>query len=255
MQLFRAVTSRWPGRQQMDFKRGALAGAMITYAVVLQGCGWGLFTSRESDPVIEDYIQTGATGTSELGVLSTTASRRTIMMRLKNSASGKAGVVCAEPPPDVGEAFARVYAVEAAKQASHDVSVGGSSTVKGQVGANAAAMSAASTAIAPLLHRSQGLQLYRDGLHSLCQDLMNNIITDQEYSRRRNELMMVAKELILAELRVIGEWKPGLPSSVAGPSLPVPYGGRTQNSAMNSGTEAKTGPAKETLPTKSATGD
>lgn len=194
--------------------------AVLLAGLALQGCGWGLFTSRESDPMIEDYIQTGMTRTSELAVLSGTASRRAIVMRLKDSPSGKAGVVClVAPPPDVGEAFARLYSLEAGKQASHEATFGEGFGAKGQTGLNAAAVSAVSTSITPLLHRSQGIQFYRDGLYALCQDLMNNAITAQDYSLRHHELMMTAKELVLAELSIIGTWKPALPSGTSGPTL------------------------------------
>lgn len=184
----------------MNARLAIRLGAVVATAISLSGCGWGLFTSREFDPVIEDYLQIGATKTSGLGSLSTTASRCTVIMRMKDTPTRTQGIVCAELAPDVGEAFVRTYAIELAQRGGHDTASSGDNAAKGRLSNSAGLSSAGGTTIAPLLYRSQGLQFFRDGMYALCQDLMNGVVDKAQYSARRRELVNTAKEIMLAEI-------------------------------------------------------
>ena len=66
---------------------------------------------------------------------------------------------------------------------------------------------AVATQIAPLLYRTQGLQVYRDGLHSLCIDKMNGWLGghDKEttYITEKRYLMDEAIKLIQAEFKIM----------------------------------------------------
>jgi len=154
-------------------------------AGALTGCANRYFADRSTNPVIEDYINHGDDGAG-LGVMSTTASRRNVYIQLMPN--GVIGKICAEPPPDVGEAFAKSFAAS--------VETG---EIKGGLASSAA------TSIAPLLHRSQGLQLYRDSVSHLCFMYMNGVIKEAEFFTEEKEARKQAAKLIELEI----EKKPG----------------------------------------------
>lgn len=118
--------------------------------------------NRDTNPVIED------TATSPplwrrtmLTTFAMTASRRLVLTKFDDRGYL---IVCSEPPPDVGEAFA------SAVSNLLDVELpikGVPVKAKDQYARNAA------TQIMALLTRTQGLQIYRDSMHSLCVDRMN----------------------------------------------------------------------------------
>ena len=192
--------------------------ALFSFMLILSGCGWGLFTNRESDPVIEDYLQDGLTGSSRLGILSTTASRRTVVMRMNTPAEGGGGRLCAEPPPDVADALARNTAAELAQSGGSD-----------QPSFQAAFRNQVATSIAPLLYRSQGLQLHRDAAYFLCQQYLNNLIGVEEYNRRSMRIFERAADLVEAEVRIMPKIQRGLlPAPAAAPSLHPPQPGPAQ---------------------------
>ena len=65
---------------------------------------------------------------------------------------------------------------------------------------------AVATQIAPLIYRTQGLQFYRDGLHSLCIDRMNDWMpTKEDYLKQKQYLLDQAVALIKQELPIMGE--------------------------------------------------
>jgi hypothetical protein len=101
-------------------------------------------------------------------------------------------VTCAEPPPDVGETFAKALAAQlevSAPTKLGDVKVGGEFAEQ------------VATAIAPLMVRSQGLQVLRDSAYTLCIDRMNGwISSDSEYMRIKEERFKAAMKLIEMEL-------------------------------------------------------
>jgi len=146
---------------------------LVSLGASLSGCGVSYFASREDNPSIQDNFNRG-TGffydlfpTRTVNTFATTASRRVIIVAEDRDAQqGQRLEVCAEPPPDVGEAFASALTTglkAAVKEPKSGITAEGARNYA----------SATTTQIAPLLYRTQGLQFLRDGLHSLCVDRMN----------------------------------------------------------------------------------
>lgn len=73
---------------------------------------------------------------------------------------------CAEPSPDVGEAFASAVS-DALKLAVTEPKTGINGTLSNDYAR------AAMSQITPLIYRTQSLQIYRDAIHSHCIDRMN----------------------------------------------------------------------------------
>lgn len=175
----------------------------------LSGCGLSNIANRETNPTIQDTFDHWPWPFTARAVntFSTTASRRVVIVSVnhRNSAMGVEDLlICAEPPPDIGEAFASALASEL-KAAVKEPKSGITGELSGQYGR------AVSTQIAPLLYRTQGLQFLRDGLHSLCIDKMNGWIEDQlpanpspitnsNYREVKTLLINKAAQLILEEL-------------------------------------------------------
>jgi len=144
----------------------------------LQGCTF--FTSPKEQPIIEDKI--GEFGSSDdIGTLATTADRRLVIFDRKSHA------YCAEPSPDAADNL--VSAFSGALEGS-----GGDVTAKVEM-----AKSFAST-VKQLFIRTQGLQLYRDGMYSLCQDYVKGAVTPAEYKIRQEKLLEVSETLIKQEI-------------------------------------------------------
>ena len=125
-------------------------------------------SNRETNPVIQDTSLYVPLWRSTLDTFATTASRRLILAKF----DGKGNLTtCAEPAPDVGEAFA------AALSNSADVQI----PIKGvQVQVKDQYAREAATQIMSLLVRTQGLQIYRDSIYSLCVNKMNHWIGESE---------------------------------------------------------------------------
>ncbi len=177
------------------------------------GCGLSGIASRETNPVIQDYaggslsiggILTGNT----VSTFATTASRRMVLVREFYDEKERGFVVatCAEPSPDVGEAFASAIAdgIKIAAQ-TQGVPVELSNQYAKSV----------ATQISPLVYRTQGLQLYRDAVHGLCIDKMNKWIKSEatdpgirasdenSYEYQRKYYFDKAVTLITSELPVM----------------------------------------------------
>jgi hypothetical protein len=144
----------------------------IMLIISISGCS----TQRETDPLLVDDLSPSgfwSSASKSLGVnyegvnsLSSTASRRIVILKQDPTApKGKQVTLCSEPPPDVGEAFASAVS-DAIKAAGSDPS-GITASLSNDYARGAA------TQIAPLLYRTQGLQLYRDSIHGLCIDRLN----------------------------------------------------------------------------------
>ena len=56
------------------------------------------------------------------------------------------------------------------------------------------------TTVKSLFQRSQGVQLFRDGLYNLCQAHLNGAITATQYHDNYNKLLMKASEVIKDEV-------------------------------------------------------
>jgi hypothetical protein len=168
-----------------------------------------MWSHRDTNPSIQDEVYTTGIWSKWLGnprsvnTFATTASRRVVIVaeNLHNSDDKHGDVItCSEPPPDVGETFASAVA-DGLKIAAQDPKSG----ITGEL-ANQYARAVA-TQIAPLLYRTQGLQIYRDGLHNLCIDKMNKWLgneddkaSPQNYVAQKQALLDKAIDLIKTEL-------------------------------------------------------
>jgi hypothetical protein len=181
-----------PSKIRLSTSKMLKFGLSIMYAVLLSGCGISYLASRETNPVIQDYAQTSLFSKHSTVVFATTASRRLALVAEVNNRI----ITCAEPSPDVGESFAS--SIAAGLQAAGTVTPATGTKVSAELAAQYAR--AVATQIAPLLYRTQGLQLYRDSIYKLCIDRMNDWITQDEYAAERKAKYIQAIDLIKEEL-------------------------------------------------------
>jgi len=173
------------------------------------GCGLSVIASRESNPVIQDYAGNPVANIFKSNIISTfatTASRRIVLVREYKDENGeKIVAICAEPSPDVGEAFSSAIA-DAIKVAAPIEGV--------PVEVSNQYAKAVATEITPLVYRTQGLQLYRDAIYSLCIDKINGWgglatedtvlpVTIENYESLRKYFFDQAITLIKEELPVM----------------------------------------------------
>jgi hypothetical protein len=196
----------------MSLENGARLCLLVLAAASLNGCGTSMWSHRDTNPSIQDEVYTTGLFSRWFGnprsvnTFATTASRRVVIVAENLHDHGdkrdKQGdvITCSEPPPDVGETFASAVA-DGFKLAAQDPKSG----ITGEL-ANQYARAVA-TQIAPLLYRTQGLQLYRDSLHNLCIDRMNKWLgnddesaSSQNYLARKQALLDKAIDLIKTEL-------------------------------------------------------
>lgn len=167
---------------------------------LLSGCGMSFFSDRETNPIIQDIA---TSDTREINVYGTTASRRIVLMRedlvgdTTNGANGSSTfAMCAEPPPDVAETFAAALA--GGLRSGVDLTQGTDTKAGAEIAGQFTRQ--LSTQIAPLIFRTQGLQLYRDAQFGLCVDRLNNTINNDQYIIEKNLRFNKAAELIDKEL-------------------------------------------------------
>lgn len=192
-------TAMKPSKIEVAISEILKVALVIMCAASISGCGTSFLASRDTNPVIQDYATTNLTSFDRAVVFATTASRRLAIVAEDKNALGKV-VTCAEPPPDVGEAFASAIAagLQAAGSATPATGTKTSVDIAGQYGRSVA------TQIAPLIYRTQGLQLYRDSIYKLCIDRMNNWIKEDSYNseskyRFDEAIKLIEKELPLME--------------------------------------------------------
>jgi hypothetical protein len=138
---------------------------------------WGCAGMEYRPTIVEQRL--GA----DTRVLFLTAETRMVMY------NEKTGRYCAEPPPDVAQNI--LTSLQVAINAS-----GGK--LPADVGAEFS-RAAASTAQS-LLSRSQGLQMYRDGMYYLCQRFMNGVINQERYDHEAKELLTQTTNLVREEV-------------------------------------------------------
>jgi hypothetical protein len=175
------------------FRSLTVQGILILSLMIPVGCGWSFVADRKSNPIIKDYVGGTTREDEAIGVLGTTATHRAVIVRLNTqNGVGARGEFCPEPPPDVAQAIAESFA--AALQAEVNAPTG-------QPGGSGAAglASTFSSQISQLLRRSQGLQLYRDGMYYLCVAYINRIISAADYKANSDMLLRTAMELIKIE--------------------------------------------------------
>lgn len=161
--------------------------------------------SSKNTPVIQDYVGTKFWGESTTHVFSLTPERRTIIvMPRREFIDDKVGrervfKFCAEPPPDVAESIADSFRILAEAQLGKSTDI------------NASVELAKTFASSPqsLFYRSQGVQLFRDGMYNLCQAYLNGIIdTDSKYLNwyeelRKQAIILISKEIDkMQEIRI-----------------------------------------------------
>ena len=165
------------------------------------GCGMGIFNPNGA--IVEDKL-------GHFRTLAVTAERRVIMFNDEKKR------YCAEPPPDV------------AQNISSALRIAADATGKG-IDAGAQLSKAMGISVQRLMNRSQGLQLYRDGMYFLCQGFMNGVVNDTEFATKSNSLLQTAHELIKHEITVSNgninaAPTSALPSSPTLPPGPSPSG-------------------------------
>jgi hypothetical protein len=171
---------------------------LITFFASMIGCGLPQIAYRSTNPVIQDIATPPWFSGRSIDIIATTASRRLAI--LYQNQYSKSFVTCAEPPPDVGEVFAEAITTGLKASATVTPQAGGSGS--GELAAQFGR--AVATQIAPLLYRTQGLQLYRDATYKLCIDKMNGWIQSlEEYEYERRQKFELALELIKQELPVM----------------------------------------------------
>lgn len=193
----------------------------MAIGLLMQGCGTTLLASRSTNPVIQDFAHRWLSNDS---VLSTTASRRlALMSHRKNDEGETVLVICAEPPPDVGETFAKALAAQLEISAP---ATAGQARLAGGLDDRTA------TAIAPLMARTQGLQILRDSAFTLCVDYMNGWIKDSDaYMQIKTDrfdkaIALIEKELphIAARIATIQAQGLSAPTLPPAASAPTPSG-------------------------------
>lgn len=164
--------------------RGTLALASII-AVVVSGCKH--LTPPIEQPVIEDH--SGA-----LGTFATVAERRMVITKRDFGGNGPEGFeskFCAEPPPDATQSIASSLSAALRADAAQDKS-------KRSVSAEMARELATTTK--SLFERSQGVQIFRDGVYTLCQAHLNHAMDEYDYNWHFSELLAASVALIKLEL-------------------------------------------------------
>lgn len=181
---------------------------VVIVCFFISGCGTSAFTSRDTNPSIQDMTVAPhfwPWSPEALNTFATTSSRRLVLV--KSTDYGENVISCAEPSPDVGEAFASAIA-NAIKIAAQVEGV--PVELSNQYARTVA------TEITPLVYRTQGLQLYRDAMHNLCIDRMNgwvakgtkgnssaNLDNPNSYERLRKYFFDESLKLINEELPIM----------------------------------------------------
>ncbi len=179
---------------------------------ILSGCSW--FTPPLEKPIIEDHSHKGKVTT-----FATIPSRRMVIVKMKEKNNEPPILICAEPSPDVSDNIASSLAVALSGKTKEDIEIAASLS-----------KSLATTA-QYLFKRSQGLQLYRDGMYNLCQAYINGIITGEEYKEEADKLRDIAVKIIEAEIPLMNSGSKGNSSQASGATA-------SSNATVTQGTTA-----------------
>ena len=153
--------------------------------LILGGCA-----NNPSNPVIKDQIM-------NVGTLATDASRRVVLVTTTYDKDKlMISTFCAEPSPDVsiGVLSTLQTAVEGAVKIN---------PTSPDIAAKVDIDKSIQTAMQGLFTRTQGVQLFRDGLFNLCIDYVNGAMTPDDYKLRYDALLDKASELIKLELTLL----------------------------------------------------
>lgn len=170
----------------------AIAAVLLFFT--LSGCS--IFTEPKLRPVIEDKV--GKWGDEKAGTLATTPERRIVLVKLAT------GQFCAEPSPDAAENIATNFAASAA------------ATTPEGIQAQIAIAKAFASNSKQLFARTQGVQMYRDGMYGLCQALLNGGIDKDQFLPAMMALLDASSKLVDKEL---DKASPTSGEKVEGPKL------------------------------------
>lgn len=187
--------------------KGAQMRKLVSLALAIGmfgGCAH--LESDQYKPVVEDKVGSKDVSSTDkrVGTVATVAQRRLALIRFED------GKFCAEPPPDATDNISSTLSAAVS---------GGTQTVTG--GAQLA--TAFATLAKQLFYRSQGVQLFRDGMFSLCNAYLNDAVDKDTFRLKHDELLKVARELILAEIPHLANIEAdttGSPTPPVPPALP-----------------------------------
>jgi hypothetical protein len=193
----------------------------------LSGCA--LFTAPMNNPTYEKHA---SPRDGHVTTYSMIPSRRMVIVAndsTKSKQDGDRPVICAEASADVTDNLISTLGA----------SLSASGPVSKSTGEVSAGVSQALATTAQFLYkRTQGVQLYRDGMYHLCQARMNRYLNDDEYKEKSKILLEASVTLIEHEI-------PHLQPIVNAPPVPVTLtvpnvGAKTgTTSVIISGTEVK----------------
>lgn len=152
-------------------------------------CGCSSLTPPMEKPVIEDH-------SGVLGTFATVAERRMVVTKKNYDAGhpdhpGFHSTFCAEPPPDSTQSIASSLTAALRADATQD---------KHKQSVSAEVARELITTAKSLFTRSQGVQLFRDGVYNLCQAELNKSINPASYEKMFSELLTVSERLIADEI-------------------------------------------------------
>ncbi|MCI0562321.1 MAG: hypothetical protein MN733_27875 [Nitrososphaera sp.] len=172
-------------------------------SVSLLGCGWRVFSPRETNPVLEDYVATWFN--REVGTLATDAAHRITVIRMAEGQGPdkwQRGEFCAEPPPDAMVNIAGAFGAALAARIKLPDQTGGATAIAEGSGETEFYRTIA-TVMSPLLRRSQGLQWSRDNLSFVCNAYLNRVIDKIQYKDLVDEIILQSKGMIEKELHTL----------------------------------------------------
>lgn len=160
----------------------------LTGVVTLFVSGCALFTPPKEAPVDQDYVGTyfgRIFGQRTTNVFSLTPERRIVIVMPHEGEN----YFCAEPSPDVAENIADTWRALAKAETKGKLTSG-----------EAQVYSSFASSTSNLFFRSQGIQLFRDGMYNLCQAYINKAITAEQYREKYTQLLDKSSILIAQEL-------------------------------------------------------
>jgi hypothetical protein len=191
----------------------------------LSGCGSRMFSSRETNPVLEDYV--GTWPNREVGTLATDAAHRVTVIRMAEGRTSseeqwQRGEFCAEPPPDAMVNVAGIVANAIATKIKIPEPTSATAIAEGS--GETEFYRTIATIMNPLLRRSQGLQWNRDNLSFACNAYLNRIITKKQYLDLVYNIIILSEKLIDKEMEKLPKFDVTInglpPGSPTPPTLP-----------------------------------
>ncbi len=176
---------------------------VLLLSVSLLGCGWRVFSPRETNPVLEDYVATWFN--REVGTLATDAAHRITVIRMAEGQGPdkwQRGEFCAEPPPDAMVNIAGAFGAALAARIKLPNQTGGATAIAEGSGETEFYRTIA-TIMSPLLRRSQGLQWSRDNLSFVCNAYLNRVINKTQYKELVDKIILDSKAMIEKEIHTL----------------------------------------------------